>query len=56
MSYIVSVFAAGKVLFYPWWALNKCSLNWIEFSKDKNEVGGKPQFGYFSVCFLYIIL
>lgn len=42
MSYTVSAFAAGKVLFYSWWTLNKCSLNWIGFSEDKDEVDGKP--------------
>lgn len=28
-------------MFYPWWALSKYSVNWIEFSEDKEEVGGK---------------
>lgn len=42
MSYTVSVFATGKVLFYSWWTLNECSLNCIEFSEDMDEVGGKP--------------
>ena len=38
MSYLLSVFAAAKVVFYPWWALNKCLFNWIEFSADKEEI------------------
>lgn len=50
-SYLWSVFSAEVVL-HLWWAFNKYLRNWIEFSEDKEKVGRKLSFGYFSVPFV----